>query len=59
MKCLDCEHAVMSVKDQKMCKCWKVEPAKRELKNAIIEHKCKLFKYLLMDQAKVRMGWKA
>lgn len=48
----------MSVKNPVMCKCWKVKPEKRELKNAMIEHKCDNFDYLLMDQANVRPGWK-
>jgi hypothetical protein len=58
MKCIDCEFAVMSVKDPKMCKCWKVEPAKRELKNAMIKHECSNFKFGIMDNLRARVGWK-
>lgn len=58
VKCISCEYAVMSVKNTDMCKCWKVEPAKRELQNAMVEHKCNLFKYGVMHNLRIRIGWK-
>lgn len=60
MKCIDCEFAVMSVRDTQMCKCWlpKIEPENGELRNAMIEHKCKGFKFGIMDNLKARPGWK-
>jgi hypothetical protein len=48
----------MSVKDTKMCKCWKVEPDKRELKNAMNDHKCSNFKFGIMDNLRARAEWK-
>jgi hypothetical protein len=58
MKCIDCEFAVMSVVDPKNCKCWWIEPEKREIKNAMTEIKCNGFKLGAMDNVKKRIGWK-
>jgi hypothetical protein len=57
-RCINCEYAVMSVKDPRKCKCWKVAEEKRELISAFTENNCDDFKYGIMHNLQARAGWK-